>query len=131
MGRSSERTRVLVAEDDDRFAEAVAAVLAREPDLELVGRAGNGAEALDLVESLAPDIVVMDVEMPVLDGLSATRKLRERGSRVGVVVVTGADVEAHFFAAREAGADGYLAKSGVPRDLLPVVRAISLARRDA
>ena len=125
-----ETVRVLVADDHDLFVEAVAGLLSDAPELELVGRARDGEQAISLAAELNPDIIVMDVEMPGLDGLAATARMRATGSRAGIVVVSGADVEAHVDTSRQAGADAFLPKAAVPSDLVPLIRAIVAARRN-
>jgi DNA-binding NarL/FixJ family response regulator len=121
--------RVLVVDDDDLLAEAVESLLASEPAVEHVGRARTGEEAIELHARLAPDVVVMDVEMPGIGGLEATRRLSQGGSRAAVLVVTGADVEAHVHTARESGALGYLPKTELAELLLPTILSIARATR--
>ena len=126
----SDRIRVLVVDDDDLLATALAALLETENRIEHVGRAHTGEEALALVAERKPDIVVMDVEMPGIGGLEATRRITTGGRRSGpaVLVITGADVEAHWMSARAAGAVGYLPKSDLAERLLPTLLAIADAR---
>jgi DNA-binding NarL/FixJ family response regulator len=125
-----DRIRVLVVDDDDLLAMALSALLDSEEDFEHVGRARTGEEALGLIAERAPDIVVMDVEMPGMGGLEATRRITTGGGQPGpaVLVVTGADVEAHWMSARAAGAVGYLPKSDLAERFLPTLRAIAAAR---
>jgi DNA-binding NarL/FixJ family response regulator len=120
-----ERIRVLVVDDDDLLAGALDALIASEPGLEHVGRARTGEEGVALAAALRPDVVVMDVEMPGMGGLEATRLIAAGGSGAAVLVTTGADVEAHVHSARAAGAAGYLPKSDLHDRLLPTIRAIA------
>jgi DNA-binding NarL/FixJ family response regulator len=113
--------RVLLAEDDDGFAAALKALLGDHAEIEVVGRACNGAEAVRLVETLRPDVLVTDVEMPGLDGIEVTRHMRDTGAPVRVVVVTGSDVEAHVWRAHEAGADAFVRKSEAAGRLVDTV----------
>lgn len=129
MAPGRTRIRVLVVDDDDLLAKAVEALLDSDPEIEHVGRAHTGEEALDLTARLAPDVVVMDVEMPGIGGLEATRRLSRGDSPAAVLVITGADVEAHVHTARESGALGYLPKSELSELLLPTIRAIARATR--
>jgi DNA-binding NarL/FixJ family response regulator len=131
MARGRGRIRVLVVDDDDLLAKAVEALLDSDPEIEHVGRARTGEEAIDLTARLAPDVVVMDVEMPGIGGLEATRRLSRGGSSAAVLVITGADVEAHVHTARESGALGYLPKTELSELLLPTIRAIARATRGA
>jgi DNA-binding NarL/FixJ family response regulator len=126
----STRIRVLVVDDDDLLATALAALLETEDRIEHVGRAHTGEEAIALVAEHRPDVVVMDVEMPGIGGLEATRRITTGGGRSGpsVLVITGADVEAHWMSARAAGAVGYLPKSDLAERLLPTLLAIADAR---
>jgi DNA-binding NarL/FixJ family response regulator len=120
---------VLVVDDDDLLARALAALLETDSSIEYVGRARTGEEALELTAKLAPDIVVMDIEMPGIGGLEATRRLSRSGSSAAVLVTTGADVEGHVHTARESGALGYLPKSDLAELLLPTIRAVARARQ--
>jgi DNA-binding NarL/FixJ family response regulator len=129
MARRRGRIRVLVVDDDDLLAKALELLLETDPEIEHVGRAHTGEEAIELTARLVPDVVVMDVEMPGIGGLEATRRLSRGGSAAAVLVVTGADVEAHVHTARESGALGYLPKSELAELLLPTIRAIARATR--
>jgi DNA-binding NarL/FixJ family response regulator len=126
-----DQIRVLVADDDDLLAGAIEALLVADDQIEHVGRARTGEEALTLVAELRPDVIVMDVEMPGIGGLEATKRITTGGGSSGpaVLVVTGADVEAHWLSARAAGAAGYLPKSDLGKLLVPTIRAIAAAAR--
>ena len=129
--QSVDQIRVLVADDDDLLAGAIEALLVADDQIEHVGRARTGEEALTLVTELQPDVIVMDVEMPGIGGLEATKRITTGGSSSGpaVLVVTGADVEAHWLSARAAGAAGYLPKSDLGKLLVPTIHAIAAAAR--
>ena len=110
-------TRVLLVDDDRRFAESVAAMLREDGRLEVVGIAGDGAEAIELAAQLGPDLVLMDIAMPGLDGVAATREIRGRTESTRVVMLTASTGRADEEMSGEAGAIGYLRKSelGSPR----------------
>jgi CheY-like chemotaxis protein len=114
--------RVLVAEDDDGAALLLQALLEGDTRVEMVGRARNGREALALAASLNPDVILMDLQMPVMGGVEAIRRLRERGSTVRIIVVTGAE-EASIPAALKAGANAYVTKPPVPEQLMAAILA--------
>jgi DNA-binding NarL/FixJ family response regulator len=116
------RVRVLVADDHPVFREGFAALLASIPEVEVVGTASDGLEAVSAVSSLRPDVVVMDVQMPRLDGIEATRRILAADDEVGVVVLTMSEEDATVFEAVRAGARGYLLKGAEPAE---VVRAIT------
>ena len=101
-------------------------VLEGDGDFEVVGRARNGREAVDLADELRPDLVVMDVEMPVMDGVEATRLLRERVPNLAVLAISGHDYEERALEIRRAGADDYVRKARLadelPRALLAALR---------
>jgi DNA-binding NarL/FixJ family response regulator len=118
--------RVLVADDHTVMRAGVVALLAAEPTIEIVGEASNGREAVDLVERLAPDVVLMDLRMPVLDGVAATARIVAGGGPTRVLVLTTYDTDAEIERAVEAGAIGYLLKD-TTRDQL--VAAIGAAAR--
>jgi DNA-binding NarL/FixJ family response regulator len=130
MGRVSEvppadRTRILIADDDRFFAEMLRTALVAHDEFEVVGVFGNGAEALAGTESLKPSLVLMDVAMPVLDGIEATRKLRELADPPTVVLITGEESESNGKRAYEAGAAAYLRKSLELVSVIDVVIAVS------
>jgi DNA-binding NarL/FixJ family response regulator len=102
--------RVLLVDDQALFREALATLLGVRPEIEVVGEAGNGAEALDRAATLHPDVVLMDLHMPVLDGVSATRRLRVEQPGTRVLALTTFDDDEDVFAALRAGAVGYLLK---------------------
>ena len=120
---SRDRIRIVVADDDWMFARLLQVRLSAHPDLEVSGTAGNGSEAVALAEKLEPDLVLMDVTMPVLDGVEATRLIRALPEPPTVVLVTGEDHDADL-GAYEAGAAAYLRKS---LDLVSLIDVIGRA----
>lgn len=120
--------RILVAEDDEAFLDALEGVLHAHGDFAVVGRARNGLEAVELAETLHPDLVVMDVEMPILDGVEATRILRARLPELPVLAISGHDYEERVLEIRAAGAADYVRKARLEDELL-VVAAALLARQ--
>jgi DNA-binding NarL/FixJ family response regulator len=107
---SGQPVRVLLVDDQALFREALATLLEVRPEIEVVGEAANGAEALDRVAGLRPDVVLMDLHMPVLDGIAATRRLRVERPGIRVLALTTFDDDEDVFAALRAGAVGYLLK---------------------
>jgi CheY-like chemotaxis protein len=120
--------RILVAEDDEAFLDALEAVLHADGAFAVVGRARNGQEAVELAEELQPDLVVMDIEMPVLDGVDATRILHARMPGLPVLAISGHDYEERVLDIRAAGAADYVRKARL-EDELPVVAAALAARQ--
>lgn len=114
--------RVLVADDHPVFREGFAALLGSIPEVEVVGTASDGDEAVAAARELAPDVIVMDVQMPGLDGIAATRAVLAERPETGVVVLTMSEEDATVFSAIRAGARGYLLKGAEPAE---VVRAIT------
>ena len=104
-------------------------VLEAQPDLEVAGEAGDGEQAVELVSKLEPDIVLMDVRMPTMDGVEATRRIVARGGRSRVIILTTFDLDEYAYSALRAGASGFLLKDAPPADLLSAIRAV--ARGDA
>src|SRR5438045_3209144 len=102
--------RVLIADDHRLFAEALEAILAGEARIEVLGRARNGAEALELALELEPDVILMDISMPVMDGVEATRRIREARPGASVLMLTGSNAAVDVDRSREAGASGYVTK---------------------
>jgi DNA-binding NarL/FixJ family response regulator len=107
---SGQPVRVLLVDDQALFREALATLLEVRPEIEVVGEAADGAEALDRVAGLRPDVVLMDLHMPVLDGIAATRRLRVERPGTRVLALTTFDDDEDVFAALRAGAVGYLLK---------------------
>ena len=122
------RFRILVAEDDESFLDAIALLLEQDERFVVAGQARNGREAVKLAERLSPDAVVMDIEMPVLDGVEATRLLRAAMPELPIVAVSGHDYEERVLEIRSAGAHDYVRKARI-EDELPRVLAALLERR--
>jgi DNA-binding NarL/FixJ family response regulator len=121
--------RVVVADDQALVRTGFRMIIDARDDLEVVGEASDGREAVRLARELAPDVVLMDVRMPVVDGIEATRQIMECGSRARVLVLTTWDVDAHVVAALRAGASGFLLKDMRPAELVDAIRLT--ARGDA
>lgn len=115
--------RVLIADEQTLFVKSLEAVLAYDERVQVIGRAGDGREAVALTASLSPDVVLMDISMPFMDGLEATRQIRASGSGASVLVLTGSDSRGDVVRARNAGADGYVAKARITTDLLDAIVA--------
>jgi DNA-binding NarL/FixJ family response regulator len=121
--------RVVVADDQALVRSGFRMILDAKPDLEVVGEAGDGREAVALVEREHPDVVLMDVRMPEVDGLEATRRIVASGSPTRVIILTTYDVDDSVFAALRAGASGFLLKDARPAELVEAIRVV--ARGDA
>ncbi|MFE3140997.1 response regulator [Streptomyces scopuliridis] len=121
-------TRILLADDQKLIRGGIRMILQSEDDFEIVGEAADGTQAVDLARSLRPDIVLMDIQMPGLDGLEATRQIVAAGDCV-VLILTTFNREDYLFQALQAGASGFLLKNASPEDLISAVRVI--ARGDA
>ena len=119
--------RVVVADDQVLVRSGFTVLLSGEPDIEVVGEAGNGAEAISLAASQRPDVVLMDVRMPVMDGIEATRRITEDASlaETRVVILTTFDLDEYVHEALRAGASGFLLKDTLPVDLLNAVRVVA------
>lgn len=116
--------RILVAEDDESFLDAIAVLLERDDRFVVAGRARNGREAVTLAEDAAPDALVIDIEMPVLDGVEATRLLRESSPNLPIVAVSGHDYEERVLEIRQAGADDYVRKARLADELPRALAAL-------
>ncbi len=118
--------RVVLADDQELVRDGFAMILDAQEDIEVVAQASNGAEVVEAVRSTMPDVVLMDVRMPVMDGIEATRRLRDTGfDRLAVLVLTTFDLDEYVYDALRAGANGFLLKD-VPRStLIQAVRAVA------
>jgi DNA-binding NarL/FixJ family response regulator len=120
--------RILIADDHRLFAESLMALLSEDERVEVVGIANDGVEAVALAMDLRPDVILMDLRMPVLDGLEATRRIRELGLEPQILILTGTDAAVGSDEAAEAGASGYLRKERGVEELRRVfLEAASLA----
>jgi DNA-binding NarL/FixJ family response regulator len=113
--------RVLIADDHRLFAEALEAILTTDERIEVVGQASDGEEAVELAKTLDPDIVLMDVSMPVLDGFEATREIRSGSEDVRVLMLTGSNSRADVDRSRAAGAAGYVTKDRIASELVATI----------
>jgi DNA-binding NarL/FixJ family response regulator len=116
--------RILLVDDTALFRTAIAELVNGQDGLEVVGEAENGLEAVEKARALEPDVVVMDIEMPVMDGVQATRLIREQMPNVKVVMLTVSETDDHLFDAIRFGAQGYLLKNLRPPELYSLVRAV-------
>jgi len=121
--------RILVVDDHPLLREGMAAVLAAQPDLQLVGEAADGLQALQAYRTLRPDLVLLDLQLPGLGGIEVIVALRKEFPQVRIVVVTASRGDVQAVRALEAGASGYLLKSGLRRELVDTVRAVHQGRR--
>ncbi|MEU7991254.1 response regulator transcription factor [Streptosporangium canum] len=116
--------RVMLADDQALLRVSLSALLNTGPGMRVVGAAENGAEAVDLAVALRPDVVLMDVRMPGVNGIDATRKITEDSS-VRVIILTSFDLDEYVFAGLHAGAGGFLLKDSPPEDLLTAIRVVA------
>jgi DNA-binding NarL/FixJ family response regulator len=119
-----EPIRVLVADDHPVFRFGLKALLANAPEMEVVGEASDGEQALALAASLQPDVIIMDLNMPGVHGLEATRRILQTSPHIGILVITMFDDDS-IFAAMRAGARGYLLKGAEPEETLRAIRAVA------
>ena len=113
--------RVLIADDEPLFVETVEALLADDERVEVVGTAANGKQAVELAAALTPDVTLMDISMPILDGIEATRRIRERLPNASVLVLTGSSISADVDRARQAGVAAFLTKDRLGTQLVNAI----------
>jgi DNA-binding NarL/FixJ family response regulator len=118
-------TSVLLADDQELMRMGFRMVVDSQPDLAVVGEAANGVEALAAVRRLTPDVLLMDVRMPEMDGVEATRRIVESAAPTRVIILTTFDLDEYVYAALRAGASGFLLKDAQPADLLSAIRAVA------
>lgn len=122
---STEPIRLFIADDHALFREGIRALLAATADIVCVGEAATGGEAVQQIEVQQPDVVLMDINMPGINGIEATRRILRMGSGVGIIVVTMLEDDASIFAAMRAGARGYVLKGANHQELLQAIRAVA------
>jgi DNA-binding NarL/FixJ family response regulator len=118
------RIRVAVVDDHPVVREGLVLILQTQPDFEIVGEGENGPDALDLVDRLAPDVLMLDLELPGLDGVEVLQRLRERGAPTRVIAFTVFDTDDRIIGAVEAGAAGYLLKGAPSAELFEAIRIV-------
>ena len=120
------KIRIVLADDHVILRQGTRQLLENESDMEVVGEASNGAEAVELVEKFKPDIVIIDVAMPVMNGIEATKKIKEILPGIKILVLTGYDYDEYIFSLLEMGAAGYLLKDVSGDELVGAIRAVYL-----
>ena len=119
--------RVLIADDHKLFAEALEAILTTDARIQVVGHARDGQQAVAMAIELRPDVVLMDISMPIMDGFEATKLIRERIRGACVLMLTGSNARLDVDRAREAGAAGYVTKDRIAAELIDAILAIAPA----
>jgi DNA-binding NarL/FixJ family response regulator len=125
MATVADMIRVLIVDDDPLVRVGLGLILGAGPDVEVVGEEGDGAAALAAVDRLRPDVVLMDIRMPVLDGLAATERLRTAPDGPAVIVLTTFDTDEHILRALRLGANGFLLKDTPPAEILASIRRVA------
>ena len=121
----TEIIQILIADDHTLFRDGLRSLFNSLPDTEVIGEAATGAEAVSLAEKLQPDVVLMDIQMPDLNGIDATRQIVQASPHVGVIVITMFEDDDSVFAAMRAGARGYVLKGADQEEMLRAIRAVS------
>jgi DNA-binding NarL/FixJ family response regulator len=116
-----EGIRVLIADDHRLFGQALESILATDDRLQIVGHAGDGSEAVQLALATEPDVVLMDIAMPIMDGLQATKQIRKQRPQACILMLTGSNSRTDVDRAREAGAAGYVTKDRIAAELIEAI----------
>ncbi|HSL97665.1 MAG TPA: response regulator transcription factor [Candidatus Deferrimicrobiaceae bacterium] len=116
--------RILLVDDQPLFRRAIATLVGDQPGLVVVGEADNGVQGLEMARALKPDVVLLDVEMPVMNGVEATRRIRDEVPAAKIVILTVSEADDHLFDAIRFGAHGYLLKNLRPEQLYELIRAV-------
>ena len=118
-------TRVLIVDDEPLFVEMLEALLGADPRIEIVGAAGDGGEAVELAVELEPDVTLMDISMPTMDGIEAVRRIRAKRPQACVVMLTGSSAASDVDRSRQAGAVGFLTKDRIHAELVATVLEVA------
>lgn len=124
-GQNAPAVRVLLADDHGLYRQGLRQVCETQPDIEVIGEAKNGREAVQLALALRPDVILMDIKMPILDGIQATTQITEQAPEIGVIILTVYRDPQHILEALQAGARAHLLKDISEDTLLQVVRAVA------
>jgi DNA-binding NarL/FixJ family response regulator len=119
-----DRIKILVVDDHAVMRDGIRALLGLNDDIEVVGEASEGKEAVEKAEELMPDVVIMDIAMPGMDGLEATRRIRKKNSKIKVLVLTQHDNKEYILSVIKAGASGYVPKRALGSELVSAIRAV-------
>lgn len=119
------RTRILLADDHALFREGLAGIIASQPDFEVVGQAGDGLEAVVKAAELLPDLILMDIQMPGMDGIEATRQITQQQPSIAIVILTVREEPERLFQAIKSGARGYLLKSMSSKEMITLLRGVA------
>ena len=117
--------RVLIADDHRLFAEALEAILSGDDRIELVGLAGDGEEAVRLAGERRPDVILMDISMPLLDGIAAAKQIKAKDDEVSILMLTGSNARTDVDRARKAGAAGYVTKDRIAAELVEAILEVA------
>ena len=120
-----DRIRVLIADDHRLFGQALEAILATDDRLEVVGHAWDGSEAVQLALSVKPEVILMDISMPIMDGFQATKQIRKQRPHARVLMLTGSNSRIDVDRAREAGAAGYVTKNRIAAELIDAILEVA------
>lgn len=120
----AESIKIVIADDHPIVREGLATVLSMEEDLEVVGQAANGVEAVSLARDLRPDVILMDLQMPEMDGVQAIREIKAQSPEIGIIILTTYDTDEYIFSGIEAGTRGYLLKDSSPAEVIEAIRTV-------
>ena len=124
--QAQDKLRIIIADDHALFRRGLEMVLEKESDIEVVGEAHDGQQAVDRTGELMPDVVLMDVRMPHVDGIEATRRLVAEGAQARILILTTFDLDEYVYEALRAGASGFLLKDATPEQLIDAIHAVAL-----
>ena len=125
----SEKIRIICVDDHSLVRKGLASIIANEPDMEMVGEAANGREAVDSFRSLRPEVVLMDLRMPEMDGIEATRQIRKVDPEAKIIALTSYDGDQEIYRSLEAGVRGYLLKEMVHSEVVRAIRVVQSGKR--